>query len=131
MKFILILLFISNVYAVEFNQQLISAGSMGSSLNSSPMHLGEFNGYSCSAVVSSGSSPVGTLKLQVANDFSATVSNWVDVAGSGIAITGDGANLWSVADAYYKWVRVVYTRTSGSGTLDVNCNIKNIAVSNK
>ncbi len=66
--------------------------------------------------------PVGTFSLQESLDYNPVtrIGTWLD-NGSGIqAATGSGdsviVNLCNRAPAFY---RVVYTRTSGSGTLNV------------
>lgn len=65
----------------------------------------------------------GSLKLQVSND-SDTVTNWVDLANSSVAITSAGSYLWNVKQVAYRAVRVVYTYTSGSVTLTLSITNK-------
>lgn len=70
---------------------------------------------------------VGEFKLQASNDYGRNeranisdtdvLANWTDIKDSAQSISAAGSHLWSVADAGYKWVRVVWTVTSGSGTL--------------
>ena len=62
--------------------------------------------------------PTGTLKLQMSNDIDATVTDWEDIPGSSVAIAGAaGQQVYNYSNAPFRWVRVVYTATSGSGTL--------------
>jgi hypothetical protein len=72
--------------------------------------------------VFAGSSPNGTFKLQISNDLAnnvADVTNWIDLADSSYAITADGSYAWFISGIIkVKFVRLVYTRTSGSGTLN-------------
>lgn len=58
-------------------------------------------------------SPTGTFKLQ----YSLDKENWSDVAGSEEAISGGCNTLWSLVNVAVPYIRIVYTRGSGSGTL--------------
>lgn len=67
------------------------------------------------------STPVGTLKLQVSNDGSI----WSDLTGITVDTGGAaGSTSWSIADAFFQYMRVGYARTSGDGTLTGTVNIK-------
>lgn len=62
--------------------------------------------------------PTGTLKLQASNDIDATVTDWEDIPGSSVAIAGAaGQQVYNYTNAPFRWVRLVYTASSGSGTL--------------
>jgi len=80
----------------------------------------------------SGSSPVGTVKVQVSNDYAldavgvvARAGNWADVSflrgsatASSVALSGSSGSdgiVLPLVGAYA--IRLVYTRTSGTGTL--------------
>lgn len=91
--------------------------SLGASGNSSAGNISQVIGYSIQAVWSAGSTPVGVLKLQSSNDG----SNWNDISGATANVSGDtGSAMFNVTDAYYNQVRLVYTRTSGSGTINAS-----------
>ena len=61
--------------------------------------------------------PTGTFKLQASNDFQ-TVEDWEDVTGSSYAVAGAAGQLvFNYDTAPFRWIRIVYTATSGSGTL--------------
>jgi hypothetical protein len=66
----------------------------------------------------------GTLKMQVSNDLVTTPAtpptNWTDVSGVSVAISGAGTALIPKTDLTYRWIRFVYTATSGTGNLTVN-----------
>lgn len=90
--------------------------------------LGHVANYSISLLFTG--APVGEFKLQCSNDLgssasnkealrSAEVVNWSDVKDSTQAIAEAGDHTWTVRDAGYRWVRVVWTPTSGTGTLTV------------
>lgn len=79
---------------------------------------------------------VGTVKLQACNDASNTTSgperpssalaNWYDLTFTG-AVSGDTLVNFSDPDCTYRWVRVVYTRTSGTSTFTVRAQQKGIS----
>jgi hypothetical protein len=104
-----------------------SSVSMAATFNSSVADTGESPNFSVHAVWSGGSSPIGALNLQGSNDKTVdhnSVSHWTDLntniyIGS-IAVSGtSGSYLFNIANGGFKWLRAVYTRTSGSGTMDV------------
>lgn len=74
----------------------------------------------------------GTLKLQISNNaFNGNVNNnpdanavWVDYTSSSQAVSGAGSVAWNVADVYFKAVRVVWTRTAGTGTISTILHAK-------
>lgn len=70
-------------------------------------------------------SPVGTLVLQASNDkVVASTMDDTTTYNSTIAVSGPGNDAWNVDGIGFQWVRVVYTRTSGSGTLTGTFNGK-------
>lgn len=69
--------------------------------------------YALVANFPTGSSPTGTFILQLSNDQAVIV----DYTGSDHAITATGNWAWNVGNVGYQYVRLKYTRTSGSGTL--------------
>jgi len=103
------------------------------SVDSSPLWIGHFTGYSVSVTVSAQSSYGATAKLQACNDSgnsdgSSGLSNWVDLPNSGatanLTLASDGTQLWNVDGSYYKWIRVVSTWSAGSATLNIRANGK-------
>ena len=91
--------------------------------------------YSIQAYWTGGSAPVGTFKLQASNDPGDTGSgqgvsqptHWTDVTSSSQAITGTpGSILYDVTECAYRWVRLVYTNTSGTATLNATINVKGV-----
>lgn len=107
----------------KINKSIISAQSMGASFNGDAVYVGDAPGFSIQGVISGSSSPVGTLKLQASNDLeSGSVTNFTDIPDSDIAVTGDAVDMWDVMEHQYKWVRVVYTRTSGTATYNARIN---------
>jgi len=114
---------------------LIANQSMASSFNTTGINLISIYAYSIQAVWSGGSSPVGTFSLQGSNDAGDNGSgqgvsqpvNWSTITGSSQAISGTPGNiLFDVTECSYRWVRLVYTATSGSGTVSATINTKGI-----
>lgn len=83
-------------------------------------------------------SPVGSFKLQASCDeprdsattpslVAAGVTNWTDISGSSVSISAAGDIMWNIENPGYNFIRVVWTRTSGSGSLTVaRINVKGI-----
>lgn len=98
---------------------LIDSQSMGASITSDAFESVAYFGLSVHAIVSAGASPSGSLKVQFSNDK----LSWVDAvslteAVNPQAVSANGSFIWIWRDMMpTKWLRVVYTRTSGTGTL--------------
>lgn len=101
--------------------------SLSISWESDPILLTSVVNYSIQLFFSG--SPVGSLKLQTSNDEgnitaasqaerSVGVTHWTDYFGSTQAIAAAGDHVWTVQNVGYKWVKIVWTHTSGSAQLD-------------
>ena len=88
--------------------------------NGVPIDLGDMLDYSIS-VNFTGSNVVGSLKLQARNTES---EDWIDIADTTQAVTASGGHIWSVVNAGYRYVRPVWTYTSGTGNITANYIIK-------
>jgi hypothetical protein len=75
-------------------------------------------GFSIQAVWTG--SPVGTLSLQ----SSADGVNWDTIANSSQAINGAGHFTWNYTGAFFPYVQLVYSKTSGTGTLNATLSYK-------
>lgn len=104
-----------------------ASASLSADWASPPVWLGHIANYAIQLVFSS--NPNGTFKLQASCDpvqqptptestQTAKVVNWTDISNSSQVITASGNHMWAVENAGYNWVRVVFTRTSGSGVLN-------------
>jgi len=115
-----------------FNEDILevdgvrTAPSMAANFTLHPIYLGHIVDYSIQLVFTG--TPGGNFKLQVSNDLGkinstteaeqvSNVTNWTDVAGSPQTISAAGDHTWAVENAGYRWVRVVWTQTSSTGTL--------------
>jgi hypothetical protein len=117
------------------NTILASIDLSVASTNSLPFRV-ESQIYTAIQAVWTGTAPVGVLKVQASCDagtdqIGTGVSNWSDIASGGslnpttLAVSGaTGSGLLEIKDAGYKWIRLVYTKTSGVGTLVPTINSK-------
>ncbi len=115
--------------------KVINAASMGASITSTPTIIQKLSCPSYSYVWSSGSTPVGTIKVEISNDYKQNADGTVRDAGTWTAIyfqlngggvlvnsapvsgnSGTGFIDVPITGAYA--IRTVYTRGSGSGTLN-------------
>lgn len=117
---------------------VISNGSMASSLTSLVTIIQKLSMVSYSYSWS-GTSPVGAVSVQLSNDYSVDAQGNVSNAGtwntisfndgtgtpvSSFAVTGNtGSGMVDVQTGAYA-IRTLYTRTSGTGTLQVVINGK-------
>ena len=104
-----------------FYKKLVDAVSATTNPVSSAMLVENISNFSVTAVCSSTAS--GTAKLQVHNALSPagdgsdlTSGEWVDMAGSSATVSST-AQVWNVANSGYRWVRISYTNSSGTGNL--------------
>lgn len=107
--------------------KLLSAASMAANITSAATNIQHLDNIGIQANIVSGS-PTGVIQVQVSADYAEDTEHnvldaghWVDLTPAQQSITAG-----SPAQTYFDlnqlsspWVRVVYTRTSGSGSLDV------------
>lgn len=67
-------------------------------------------------------SPVGVIKLQASNDKVI----WSDVSNSALNISGAGDVLYNLSEIGYLYIRIVYTKASGTGVLNIIANGKGV-----
>lgn len=101
---------------------------MATSITSTPILIEHIFGVCIQAVWTG--TPTGTLVLEASTDQERLsdgtgVTNWTAIAGSSVSLTGVAGNqMWNVDLAFYRWVRLVYTASSGSGTLNARIQMK-------
>lgn len=93
---------------------IIATQSGAADVTSAAMELGDIQTFSIS-VDFTGSNLVGTLTLESSNE-SAT-SGFTTVANSSQSVTSSADHMWSVTGAGYRWVRVFWDYTSGTGNI--------------
>ena len=110
---------------MRFIERRDLAQSLAANFNGAAIHLERLHGYCI--IMNVGGSPTGTIKLQASNNaFLNNTSSqedvaavWVDIPGSNKALAGAATQiLFNAADAFYNSLRVVYTFTSGTGSVD-------------
>lgn len=107
--------------------QIVTNGDMSqTTIASIGIDLQNIFGYAIQAEWTGGSAS-GTLILQLSTDIvnvasganpAANVVNWSTYSGSSTTVSGPGNFVWNAADAGYRWVRLLYTKSSGTGTLN-------------
>jgi len=109
-----------------FSMQMVStkistAQSMGGSFKSTGLDVSKVNLAGIQAVWAGGGSPVGDFSIEVSNDevdAVGSVTNWTTYSGSVISITTDGDLFYNLANIGFRYIRLSYARTSGTGTLN-------------
>jgi hypothetical protein len=116
-----------------FNEQIIVNATMNTTILSPAVPLVNLFGYTVQAVYAG--NPNGSIKLQGSVDAFKYATpnqpevpmNWNDIDRSNFVITSAGIYTWNVTNAFYTFVRVVYTDASGgtsTGVLNVTINPK-------
>jgi hypothetical protein len=112
-----------------FNKPIVGGnsgvvGDMSGNITSIPTILNETCTYNVHATFTG--SPVGSIKLQGTND--PILLGWIDITGPGVTtvtpVTSAGTYMVNVEFAGYSQVQLIYTATSGSGTLYAQINAK-------
>jgi hypothetical protein len=112
--------------------QIYSNQSMASSSKSIGIDINQEFAWSIQAEWTG--APVGTLTIEVSNDIvpvapsatnpvgpdpAANVVNWSTYTGSAVVLSGTNGNWMYISQlGPYRWVRLSYTATSGTGTLN-------------
>jgi hypothetical protein len=97
---------------------LLTSSTMTANITSNPVALTGRLGCSFQPVWTG--SPVGTVKVQVSVDG----TNYSDYEGSSVAVNGAGSTVFNVTNAFFLFARVVYTFTSGTGSLSMTASAK-------
>lgn len=100
-------------------RSMIATTSAAADRNSGSIDLVDLYRFAIQ-VVFTGVDVVGTLKLQASLDN----VTWVDVANSAQAVTASANHIWDVQAAGYRWVRVNWDYTSGTGNITATIAIK-------
>lgn len=97
-----------------YESSYISGGDMSGNITGPAQDLSYIIGYAVHAIWTG--TPTGTVVLQVSNDG----VTWENITTTSTATGGIADSvLFNITDAMYKKVRLTYTRTSGTGTLNV------------
>ncbi len=91
----------------------------GSQIDSNQLVSGSFHAYFGDA------SANGTFKIQASNDVAPIqysspttfiATNWTDIPNASTSITSGSSALLTIPNMSYRWIRAVYTRSSGGST---------------
>ena len=102
---------------------ILSAVRLNVNIASSALLFEHYNRCRSIHLVVTGGPISGTFKLQISNDVTDDVdqvASWSDLADSSQAIVAVGQIFYNLKDQAEKWVRVVYTSTSGDGYVTGN-----------
>lgn len=100
--------------------KIISSGDMSTAtVTSTTVDVGRTSQYSVQGVYTG--SPNGSLQINVSNDYPCGgATNWtLAPTTAAVAIAAAGNTMWNVTYGNYNCLQVVYTKTSGTGTLNV------------
>lgn len=111
----------------NFQTQLLKSADASVTQTTAPIFLANLAGFSFQAVFTG--APVGSVYLQMSNDAGTVtsaaahtgtgVTNWTVITGSTFAVSGSGNFGWDYTLAGFRWVQLVYAPTSGTGTVSV------------
>ena len=102
----------------SYNEPVINAADASVSQNSIIVDVQ--NLHMMSVIVSMSGTAAGTVKVQASNDEplnNVPPNNFVDIAGATVAVSAGGQFIIPKFDICYKFVKVVYTFASGTGTI--------------
>lgn len=108
-----------------FNIQIVTDASMASDIESIHVNVDEAASFSIQAIFTG--TPMGTLQIEGSNDvpnYDNIITNWTPISDSIDNIIEAGTYLLNVEFPVYSFVRLTYTRISGSGTLNARINAK-------
>lgn len=117
---------------MSYGQSTLVGGQAVSSagFNSAPVLLENTLGVSVVAEVTGAAGLTSaSLKLQVSNDYGgkeasdAVITNWVDLPGQSQSVTGNGNFAFNEDGLHYRWVRLVWSCSAGTATLNAQENV--------
>lgn len=105
------------------NQIFVNNQNMSASFNSSAVALENYTFCAIQGIWTG--TPQGNLKIQATVDPVGTPSpTWDDIDDTSVDITTAGSRTWNLTSAAYEQVRLVFTKTGGSGSITVRALLK-------
>ena len=111
---------------------ILNAASLASSLTSSPTNISLLDNVGIQADIASGDA-AGTLAVQVSATYEQDAQGNVLNAGTWVTLTSQAIAAGAPANSYFDlnqmsapWIRLIYTRTSGSGTITATIVAKKV-----
>lgn len=107
---------------------IASDQSMAASFDSEETNIQHYDNIIYQINVKTGS-PQGTVNIEVSNDFDPHLDtgNWQSLGSDyDSTIDGTGQGVFDLNQLPFKYARLVYTRTSGTGTCDIYVGAKGL-----
>ena len=73
----------------------------------------------CSVIATATGTIAGSVKLQASND-NVDPTNWCDIASATVSVSVSNPVMIAKTDLCYNFIRVVFTKSGGTGTVTVN-----------
>lgn len=103
---------------MRFSTEIALAAAAGANTNGAAIDCSQV--FALSLMVVTTSTLAGTAKLQFSNDpFTPghAPTNWLDITSASVTPSSAGVLGLMKLDACYNWVRVVWTKSGGSGAI--------------
>ena len=100
---------------------LLKAASLGADVASVAVNIEHITRMSLHLILTG--TPVGAIQLQCSNDPVAdgdSVINWIDYTDGVAAVSGAMGVMFNLKEISFKWIRVIYVRSSGTGAITCN-----------
>lgn len=110
--------------AILKRKRLVASQSLGASFNSSQEGVLQCDKVSLQSVYTG--SPAGTLEVQASLQDNPGASDWVTLPVTATLPTSASPILVDIETGSWQWIRIVFTRTSGTGTIDIDVSYKRI-----
>lgn len=101
----------------------VKAQSISANYTSQSFPVSQYDRFAIQAKITNASAISGILKMQV----SINNVDYVDVSDATFSISSNESFIISVTEFAYRFIRLEYTASSGSGTLDAEINTVNFA----
>lgn len=99
--------------------ELVSAQDASSNITSNALDLGDLQVFSIHANFT-GATLAGTLALEASNDN----TDFAAISGASQVVASAASHVFNVVNAAYRYVRLTWTQTGGTGNLTVKALIK-------
>lgn len=115
--------------ATIYPVKIVSAESMAGDITSAPTNIHQQDNLVYQINVLTGT-PVGVLNVETSSDYNPITSNtgnWTAIGSTfQSTVNGTGTGVFDINQLGPVWVRLKYTRTSGTGTMDVYVSAKQV-----
>lgn len=105
---------------------LVSAGDMSANITSGSVNVQNLDNISFQCDLSGAGTANGTLSVQVSNTVGKSVNNWVTLTSQAITSGSPAPVFFDINQTSASAIRLVYTASSGAGSLTVTVSGKMI-----